>query len=347
MKAGRVDANPMKPFVSILMPAFNAGPWIRASIQSALDQTWPEKEVTVVDDGSSDQTLSIAREFISQGVVVVTQPNQGAAAARNKAYSLSHGDYIQWLDADDLLAPDKISKQMELLSGFPNPRILLSAAWGHFYYRVAKAKFLPSPLWCDLSPLEWLSRKVGQGCFMQTATWLVSRELTETAGPWNTKLLGDDDGEYFCRVMMKSDGIRFAPESRVFYRATDGSRLSFVGYSERKLEAHFHSMQLHIQYLRSLADNEKTRAACVNYLQRYLYYFHRVRPDIVRQIELLAAELGGKLAPPRTRWKYYWIQKLWGWDAAKRAQFFFPGVKASLLKRWDKMWYRFEGNNAA
>ena len=70
-------------------------------------------------------------------------------------------------------------------------------------YRYYKAEFISTALWCDLPPVEWLLRKMGQNSYMQTATWLVSRELTELAGMWNTELLGDDDGEYFCRASRK------------------------------------------------------------------------------------------------------------------------------------------------
>src|SRR5271154_7166784 len=104
----------MKPLVSILVPAYNAEAWISDTLRSAISQTWEPKEIIVVDDGSTDQTLSVARRFQSEQVLILSQKNQGAAAARNRAFSLSHGDYIQWLDADDLLAPDKIAKQMEL-----------------------------------------------------------------------------------------------------------------------------------------------------------------------------------------------------------------------------------------
>ncbi len=76
------------------------------------------------------------------------------------------------------------------------------------------------PLWCDLSPKEWLLRKMEQNIYMQTATWLVSRELTEAAGPWDIKQLGDDDGEYFCRVLLASKGVCFVREAKVYYRAS-------------------------------------------------------------------------------------------------------------------------------
>ncbi len=114
----------MKPLVSILIPAYNAEAWISDTLRSAIAQTWEPKEIIVVDDGSTDRTLAVARQFESDQLRVVTQKNQGAAATRNKAFSLCQGDYIQFLDADDLMGPDKIAKQMEALGQSPNKRTL-------------------------------------------------------------------------------------------------------------------------------------------------------------------------------------------------------------------------------
>ena len=235
-----------------------------------------------MDDGSTDQTLAVARRFASQSVAVLTQPNSGAAAARNTALLHSQGDYIQWLDADDLLGPDKIRKQIEAGQDH-GPSGLLSSAWAYFMYRTAAARFSPTPLWDDLAPVEWVVRKWSHNLHMQTATWLVSRELTEAAGPWNSDLLGDDDGEYFTRVVLASGGIRFVRDARVFYRLIGTGQLSYVGRSHRKLDAQFRSMQLQIGYLRAVADGPVARAAIVSYLQAWLPHFYPERPDLVQQ----------------------------------------------------------------
>lgn len=329
----------MHPLVSILIPGYNAGEWIADTIESAIGQTWPRKEIVIVDDGSTDRTLAVARRFASKTVTVVAQPNQGAAAARNKALSLCQGDYIQWLDADDLLSPDKIAKQMAALENGHGRRTLLSSAWGWFIHRPWKADFVPTPLWHDLTPVEWLVRKMEQGVFMQTGTWLVSRELTEAAGPWDTRLLGDDDGEYFCRVILASDGIKFIPEARVFYRKSIGG-LGYLGASGKKLEANFLSMQSQIGHLRKVDDGQRVRAACLNYLQTDLPYYYPDRPDIIEQSERLAASLGGRLAAPRAPRKYVWIQKAFGLAAARRAQLRYNHYKFSALSAWDKWMFR-------
>lgn len=332
----------MKPLVSILVPAFNAQEWIAETLCSALAQTWPRKEIVVVDDGSTDRTLAIAQQFESKGVRVVSQSNQGPSAARNKAFSLSHGDYIQWLDADDLLAPDKIARQMEEVEKCRSKRTLFSSAWGRFLYRYYRAKFIPNALWRDLSPTEWLLIKLGQHLYMLNSTWLVSRELTVAAGPWDTRLAVDNDGEYFCRVLLQCDGIRFVPEAKVYYRSPGSKNVSYVGYSRRKIESRFRSVQLHINYLRSLEDSERVRAACVRYLQTYLIYFYPENPHIVNRADQLARELGGRLEIPRLRWKYSWIKPLFGWKLAKLAQLFLPRVRWALERFWDKSLFRLE-----
>src|SRR5271168_2703327 len=100
----------MKPLVSISIPAYNSQEWVADSIGSAMGQTWPRKEIIVVDDGSRDQTTQVARRFASNEVTVVTVANQCATTARNHALSLSRGDFIQRLDADDILALDKVER---------------------------------------------------------------------------------------------------------------------------------------------------------------------------------------------------------------------------------------------
>ena len=327
----------MSALVSILIPSYNAQEWIGEAIQSAINQTWQRKEIIVVNDGSSDQTLTIAKRFASKQVSVVSQPNQGAAAARNKAYSICQGDYVQWFDADDILAPDKIAKQMEEAHTCGNGRTLFSSAWGDFIYRLSKARFTPTPLWCDLSPLEWLLRKIGQNLFMQTAVWLVSRELSEAAGPWDIRLLGDDDGEYFCRVILASDGIRFVPEAKVYWRTTGPNRLSFVGKSDRKLDAHFLSMKLTLGYLRSLEDSARTRAACLKHLNlAATVHFYPARPDLLEQMEQLAAGMGGKLEISRLSWKYALVEKAFGRAVAKRTRLSYNQLKLCTRIFWDK-----------
>jgi glycosyltransferase involved in cell wall biosynthesis len=326
----------MTPLVSILIPAYNAEQSLDETLRSAVGQTWPRKEIIVVDDGSRDRTAAIARRFASRHVKVVSKRNEGAAATRNYAFSLSQGDYIQWLDADDLLSPEKIEKQMAALIDAPSRHALASCPWGRFMYRRSRARFAPTTLWRDLPPFEWLLLKMEHNLHMQTATWLVSRAMSAAAGPWNTQLLGDDDGEYFCRVLLQSDNVRFVPDAKVFYRMPGAGNLSYIGRSDAKMVAQFRSMQLHIDYMLAREDNARVRRACVTYLQTWLFNFYPHRPDIVAQAEALAATLGGQLRTPMLPRKYSWIAPLFGRDAATRAQIVLPRIRWSMARTLDK-----------
>jgi glycosyltransferase involved in cell wall biosynthesis len=328
--------------VSILIPAYNAELWVADTIDSALRQTWPHKEIIVVDDGSTDRTRLIANKYSKAGVLVVSQLNRGASAARNKAFSLSQGDYIQWLDADDLLAPEKISRQMEMAERISDPQVLLSGEWGRFMYRARHARFLRTRLWEDLSPTEWLFRKLGENLFMPPQTWLVSRELTEMAGPWDERLSLDDDGEYFSRTVMASKEIHFVPGAKAFYRASGPGSLSDADQSKRKLESLWLSLRLQIHRLQQLEDTERTRAACVIFLDNWLKFFYPWRLDIVEEAQQLAETLGGHLGIPRLRRKYAWIEKFGGRRTATRVEEFLPNLRANLARFWDRTMFQFE-----
>ena len=337
----------MKPLVSILIPAYNAENLITYTIQSAVGQTWPRKEIIVVDDGSKDGTAEVVRRFASKNVKVVSTENQGLSAAVNHAYRLCQGDYIQELDADDILAPDKIEIQIAALRESDSKRILLSSPWAHFYYRTRRARFVRNSLCQDLSPVEWLIRKLGDNLHMQNATWLVSREVAEAAGPWDESLQYDQDGEYFTRVLLASEGTRFVPEGRIYYRISGSNRVSLIGTSNKKKDSLFRSMKLHIQYIRSLEDSERVRKACLTYIQNWHDNFYPERPDIVAELESLAAQLQGHLEKPHLRKKYAWMQPIFGWKTAKWAQRALPELNTRLNRSWDKAMYRLESREAS
>jgi glycosyltransferase involved in cell wall biosynthesis len=338
----------LKPLVSILIPAYNAERWIADTLQSAIAQTWPRKEIIVVDDGSTDRTYEVARRFASKEVaVVLSRENRGIGPTENAAFQHSRGDYFQWLDADDVLPPDKIERQLASLQEGDSKRILLSSPWASFYYRTRHARFVHNSLCEDLSPVEWLLRKLDEDVHMQTATWLVSRELTEAAGPWDETLKYDQDGEYFARVLLASEGTRFVPGTGVLYRVTSSNRMSYIGNSNEKKESLLRSMKLHIQYLRSLEDSERVRKACLTYLQNWFEIFYPERPDLVAELRVMAAELQGRLEAPRLRWKYAWMKPIFGLKTAKLAQSALPMFKSSCIRQCDKAMYRLEAGLAA
>ncbi len=326
----------MQPLVSILIPAYNAAPWIRESIESALSQVCLRKEIIILDDGSTDETLVLAKAYCSPTVHVVSQTNGGAAAARNKLLSLSQGDYIQWLDADDLLAPNKVCSQMEA-ARTRGKMTLLAGPWGSFYHQTSRAKFRPNPLWRDLTPIEWMITKLSDNAHMQTATWLISRELTDKAGLWDTRLGSNDDGEYLSRVMIQCEMVKFVPDAKMFYRITGSDRLSFVGQSRAKAQAHLLGIKLEIEHFLSLENSERTRSACSQRLRTWASNFYSEGDPLTLQAQEVAKSLDHMLTQPKMNWKYSWIEGIWGTTTARDVRRSYNHLKSRALRRWDSL----------
>ena len=98
--------------ISILIPVYNAEKWLEETIRSALDQKWENIEIIRVESVAKSISLFHTKGFESDSVKVFSHENKGASAARNRAFQESKGDYIQYLDADDILTPNKIKEQM-------------------------------------------------------------------------------------------------------------------------------------------------------------------------------------------------------------------------------------------
>jgi len=331
-----------KPLVSILITAYNAEKYLGEALESAVGQSWSRREIILVDDGSTDGTADVARQFSSRGVTVVSKENRGQSAGVNTAYEHCHGDYIQYLDADDLLVPDKIERQLAALRDRDSRRILLSSPWAPFYYRIRGAQFVRNSFWEDLSPVEWLLRKMNENTHMQNATWLVSRELAEAAGPWDADLQYDQDGEYFTRVLLASEGTRFVAGTGIYYRSTGPGSISHIGNSDNKKESLFRSMKLTMGYLRSVEESERVRKACLAYMQTWYGAFYPDKAEIVAEMRAIASELGGQLTEPRLPAKYSGLKAICGYRTAHWAATVLPQFKSNALRRYDKVMSRLE-----
>jgi len=326
----------MNPLVSILIPSYNSEKWIKFTIESALAQTWRNKEVIIVDDGSTDNTFSIAKQYESKILKVISQDNSGACVARNKAFSISQGDFIQWLDSDDLLAHDKIKLQLSESDNNAESKVLHSAKWGYFHYRTSQTKFKRNLLCKDLYPSEWLRIRLGEGFFIPTHAWLVSRRLTELAGPWDERLKRNQDGEYFCRVVACSEFVKFHSASKCFYRKGNIFSIS-MNRLISSIESLDISNNLCVDYLLNLENNELTRKACTIFLQRFINKIHLGDPKIILKNQKRIIELGGEVTFPTETKKFNIFKYIFGPNAARIVKKWLWNLETTFRNKWDKL----------
>lgn len=325
----------MQPLVSILIPAYNAEDWIAQTLQSVLKQTWLNIEVIVVDDGSSDNTFNIAKQFESAIVKVYSQPNQGAAAARNYALRQAQGDFIQFLDADDLLAIDKIEQQMQLLLSTvapgEAPTCIASGPWARFYLSAEEAEFIPQPLWRDFAPIDWLVCAWEGHWMMHPAAWLVPRAIAEVAGPWDEALSLNDDGEYFARVILASSEVKFCATAKSYYRSGISGSLS-----DRKSDAAYRSAYRAIAagntWLLAAETSPRTRKVCATQFQRFIYETYPAVPELRQQAAQWVRQLGGSDLKPTGGPLFQKLSKFLGWRFAKQIQ---QWIYQQGYRRWQ------------
>jgi hypothetical protein len=260
--------------------------------------------------------MEIATSFISRGVRVFAQSNKGASAARNLAWAESTGDWLQFLDADDLLDPDKISAQMELIRRL-GPGFAYCARWTRFTHTIADSDFTPQPLCCDAEPVTWLAAKLHDNLMMHPAAWLVSRELADRAGAWDTSLTLDDDGEFFSRVVLASEGIRHCEAALSYYRSNLKGSLS-----RRKTSTAWQSAFLSLKKTGDLLlardATGSSKGSLANAFQRLAFAMYPNEPAIVRQCEGLVKSLGGSRTELGGGLILTFISRALGWKAARR-----------------------------
>jgi glycosyltransferase involved in cell wall biosynthesis len=246
----------VQPTVSVLIPCYNAESYIAETLDSVFRQTWQNLEVIVVDDGSTDGSVGVVQAMARPNLKLIRQPNRGQTAALNTCLQHASGAFVQYLDADDLIDPEKIGLQMARL--LEAPSCVASAEWGLFYSCPSEAVFRAENVWQDLEPLEWLvmSRYEGRE-MMLTPLWLIPMQVIRKAGPWVEELTLNNDAEYFTRVLLASERVLFCAGARCRYRSVQNSLSRST--SKYAWWSQYRVLDLCETHVRAREDSERVR----------------------------------------------------------------------------------------
>ena len=306
------------PTVSVLIPCYNSEATIGETLESVFNQTWPEIEVIVVDDGSVDGSAAVTQQFARQNLRLIRQKNAGAAAARNRAFKACRGAYVQFLDADDLLAPDKIHVQMTRLLREP-AGLVASGCWARFKFSQSDAIFRKEPVWRDFSPRDFLVTSWLGGGMMAPFVWLTPSKVIQKAGGWDEDLSVNDDGEFFCRVVLASNGIAFCDNAKGFYRSTERPSLSKRRDPDALLSAYLAVERSTKALLKHSTDPMVVKACAYSY-QRFVHDAYPLAPALTKLAEAKVTEFGGVELKPGGGPTFNMLSKLVGWKLARRVQ---------------------------
>lgn len=215
----------LMPTVSIILPVYNGAHCVLRAVQSVLNQHYPHWELLVVDDGSTDGTLQALSTISDARVRVVSQPNQGVAAARNHAFQLAQGDYIAFIDADDLWLPHKLREELKVVRRATRPNQPACLVYSSYYAVDDRNRLL------NLPKISTHQGDVGEvalrdeGLFLPSTT-LVHRDVVAAVGGFQTRCY-HEDRVFFIQASQQFP-VYATRQRLVLYRQSEAGRCRSV-----------------------------------------------------------------------------------------------------------------------
>ena len=234
-----------EPLVSVIIPTFNCEPWIGETIGSVLAQTHRPLEVIVVDDGSSDRTAEIASRF-GDPVRVIRQANQRVCVARNRGFAESRGEFVCFLDHDDVWFPWKLARQLEAFALRPEAGVVFSdfglwfpGAEGRFPEAATLDPGDDSPPPIDDAYSGWIYHHFLVDCWALTSSAVIRRAVFDASGGFDPALPYSEDWDLWLRLSREVPFVKLDRASTLYRQhAGQGNRaLRDIDYRTRLLES--------------------------------------------------------------------------------------------------------------
>ncbi len=322
------------PLISIIIPVYNAGKYLSETLASALGQNWANKEIIIIDDGSTDNSLAIAQQYTDKHVKIFSQANKGASAARNLGLQHAKGKYIQFLDADDLLSEDKISGQVQLLEKEPGKIAVCSIVKfkNGTHHNHLKPSHRDEPfIYSTDDVVDFLIDLYGgykkRGSMIGIHSWLIPADLISKSGIWNEELTVDDDGEFFCRIVLNSKGI-IKSNGLCYYRMFYAHKENLSARADKNsLRSMINSFNLKKQYLLARTNADAAHFALYKQTLNLAIRTYLIYPDLYFEVKKQLKAYPAYNYKPIIRGKFLnIISNIFGWRVARFLQYQYSKV---------------------
>jgi len=248
--------------VSVIIPIYNAEKYINECIDSILKQTYNNLQIILVNDGSTDNTGQILEYFSHQDIriLIVNQENKGCSAAKNKGLEFAKGEFVQYLDADDILSKDKIEIQVKTLNENLNSIAVCKTVIFQYNLDDAGEEIDTDLISKEGSGIEFLLRlwgSEGKIGMVQPNAYLVPINIINIIGKWDESLSPspDEDGEYFARALIASNKVIFTDGINYYRKLANESSLS-KSFSLNHAKGLFNTIKKKFEPLISFKGND-------------------------------------------------------------------------------------------
>jgi glycosyltransferase involved in cell wall biosynthesis len=252
--------------ISVIVPAYNAEKTVLETITSVLNQTFSDFELIVINDGSTDQTLELLSTVKDHRLKIFSYPNGGVPVARNRGLSHATGDFIAFLDADDLWTPDKLELQLATLQQHPDAGVVYS--WAYYMDEEGESFHADNPIFFAGNVCAEL---LVRDFIVSGSNCLIRRQAIESVGEFDPSIPGADDWDYWIRLALHWPFV-VVPKLQIFYRQSLGSVSSKVEAMEtnnlRVIEKGFQAAPPEMQSLKNHSLANTYRYSAHLYLTR-------------------------------------------------------------------------------
>ncbi len=226
------------PKVSVLISTYNRADYLKMALDSALMQDYPDFEIVILDDGSTDNTAEVVREYKDERIRYYWQPNQGVARTYNRLMELGEGEYFHHLDNDDVLIAGALTKLVALLDANPTAGLaygeapVIDAVGRVYSHRKAPARLAKM----GLIPSKVAFKELLRGCHITTSTVMMRKSCLERIEPFQPEAVPGEDWDFWLRLAAEYD-IVYCPEPIAYYRIHLNS-ITGAYNVEKVLESH-------------------------------------------------------------------------------------------------------------
>jgi len=273
--------------VSVIIPAYNAEEHILECVNSVLMQTHRHLEIIIVNDGSTDHTLEILKSIHDDRIILIDQENKGCSSAKNTGLKIASGDFIQYLDADDVLSHDKIEAQLIILEHKENAIAVCKTVVFQDDISITNGEIDSEIIRKEGSGLAFLLRLLGsegRTAMVQPNAYLLPKSIADKIGDWNIEISPspDEDGEYFARALLVAENIYFTEGVNYYRKLPNQKSLSQVHSYQRALNL-LRTVDVKFSHIFKVEQSKQIAKLFQLNISQVAYQFGTFYPEIIAE----------------------------------------------------------------
>lgn len=287
---------------SVIIPLYNKAPYVAKAIESVLGQTYRDFEVIVIDDGSTDQSLEVAKTFENKSITIISQPNSGVSTARNNGVKLAKHPYICFLDADDWWHPTFLEEMKQLITDFPDAGI-----YGSGYYIVKNGKERIAPIGVP----QGFERGIIDYCEVYAKTlcmpiWtgavIVPKNIFDEEGGFKSQLKLGEDFDLWIRIVLKHKAILVNKPLAYYNQDVD---VNNRGVAVHKIYSPVNHFIFNLDYLYDNEKNNHRLKILLDKLRVYILLKYRMQRAFPKEYNAEIKKVDFSVQPLGVRLQYY------------------------------------------